>query len=103
MFEQANFDLDDTVEVIGMQHKLFDEGIFAFVRLSAGISLSSTDIMEHCKSIASYKWPQHVEIWPSDQELPLTRSTKVDKLKLVELAGPIIENLRTAGKWDTKV
>jgi acyl-CoA synthetase (AMP-forming)/AMP-acid ligase II len=92
----------DVVEVIGIKHQLFDEGIFAFVRPLAGRSLSSEDVMEHCKTIASYKRPQHVEIWPSDQELPLTRSTKVDKLKLVELAGPIVENLRDKGMWDAK-
>jgi fatty-acyl-CoA synthase len=90
----------DVVEVIGMEHALFDEGIFAFVRPGAGIHLTSQDVMEHCKSIASYKRPQHVEIWPQDKELPLTRSTKVDKLKLMGLAGSIIEKLRTNGNWD---
>ena len=90
----------DVVEVIGMKHRLFDEGIFAFVRPVADSGLSSEDVMKHCKAIASYKRPQHIEIWPSDQELPLTRSTKVDKLKLRELAGPIVENLRSKGKWD---
>ncbi|MBT8356304.1 MAG: hypothetical protein KJO61_00895 [Deltaproteobacteria bacterium] len=83
-----------------MKHQFFDEGILAFVRPDAGISLSSEEVMEHCKSIASYKRPQHVEIWPADKELPLTRSTKVDKLKLMELAGPIVENLRNKGRWD---
>jgi len=92
----------DTVEVIGMKHELFDEGIFAFVRPSKDVPLTSAGVMEHCKSIASYKRPQHVEIWPFDKELPLTRSTKVDKLKLTALADPIVENLRKAGKWDAK-
>ena len=86
--------------MIGVKHQLFDEGIFAFVRPFADISLNSEEVMEHCKGIASYKRPQHVEIWPFDQELPLTRSTKVDKLKLMELADPIVENLRNKGKWD---
>ncbi len=90
----------DVVEVIGMKHQLFDEGIFAFVRPLAGSSLNSADVMEHCRSIASYKRPQHVEIWPSARELPLTRSTKVDKLKLAELASSIVEELRSKGKWD---
>ena len=90
----------DVVEVIGMKHKLFDEGIFAFVRPASDIKLSSEAVMAHCKSIASYKRPQHVEIWPSDKELPLTRSTKVDKLKLMEAALPVINSLRDKGKWD---
>jgi fatty-acyl-CoA synthase len=90
----------DVVEVIGVKHRLFDEGIFAFVRPLAGVRLTSEDVMEHCKAIASYKRPQHIEIWPFGQALPLTRSTKVDKLKLMELAGPIVERLRDEGKWD---
>ena len=88
------------VEVIGMKHQLFDEGIIAFVRPFPNTSLSREDVMEHCKAIASYKRPQHVEIWPSNKELPLTRSTKVDKLKLIEQAQSIIEQLRKEGKWD---
>jgi acyl-CoA synthetase (AMP-forming)/AMP-acid ligase II len=90
----------DVVEVVGMQHQLFDEGIIAFVRPFPNTSLNSEEVMEHCKAIASYKRPQHVEIWPSDKELPLTRSTKVDKLKLIEQAQSIIERLRNEGKWD---
>jgi hypothetical protein len=62
------------------------------------------DIIQGAVSIEELmnKRPQHVEIWPCDQELPLTRSTKVDKLKLVELAGPIVEDLRNNGKWDAR-
>ena len=90
----------DTAEVIGMKHELFDEGIMAFVRPSKGAAVTAGDVMDHCKSIASYKRPQHVEIWPSDKELPLTRSTKVDKLRLTALAGPIVEKLRKEGGWD---
>ncbi len=97
----AQIDGVDVVEVIGMKHKLFDEGIFAFVRPFSDTNLKSQVVMEHCKAIAAYKRPQHIEIWPPDKELPLTRSTKVDKLKLVELAGPIVEDLRRKGKWDT--
>ncbi len=93
----------DMVDVIGMKHELFDEGIFAFVRPSKGASLTGEDVMEHCKAIASYKRPQHVEIWPFDKELPLTRSTKVDKLKLAALAHPIVDNLRKTGKWGPKM
>lgn len=90
----------DVVEVIGMKHQLFDEGIFAFVRPVAGKHLNSDDVMKHCLSIASYKRPQHVEIWPPDKELPLTRSTKVDKLKLMKMADAVVEDLRINGKWD---
>lgn len=92
----------DVVEVIGLKHELFDEGIFAFVRPTPEAQLNGGQVMEHCKAIASYKRPQHVEIWPAKKELPLTRSTKVDKLALVELAGPIVEELRSRGMWDAQ-
>jgi non-ribosomal peptide synthetase component E (peptide arylation enzyme) len=57
-------------------------------------------VMEHAKKIASYKRPQHVEIWPAGKDFPITRSTKVDKLALKEAAKIIIEDLRRQGKWD---
>jgi fatty-acyl-CoA synthase len=88
-------------EVVGMPHRVFDEGIFAFVRPVAGISLSPEAVMDYCKSIAAYKRPLHVEIWPADKLFPLTRSTKVDKMALKELAAGYIKELREKGKWDT--
>ncbi len=90
----------DVVDVMGMKHYLFDEGIFAFVRPKQGKELTSEAVLAHCKTIAAYKRPLHVEIWPSDEEFPLTRSTKVDKIRLMEKAETIIENLRQEGKWD---
>lgn len=96
----AKMDGVDTVEVVGMKHTLFDDGIFAFVKPRPGVALSSEAVMDHCRSIASYKRPQHVEIWPADKPFPLTRSTKVDKLALKKLAEPIIESLRKKGEWD---
>jgi len=91
----------DVAEVVGMPHRVFDEGIFAFVRPVAGISLTPEAVMDYCKSIAAYKRPQYVEIWPADKLLPLTRSTKVDKLALKELAAEVIKGLREKGKWDS--
>jgi fatty-acyl-CoA synthase len=96
----AGLDGVDTVEVIGMPHKLTDEGIFAFVRPTKGAVITPELIMEHCQNIASYKRPQHVEIWPADKDFPLTRSTKVDKLELQQIAESIVEELRSDGKWD---
>jgi acyl-coenzyme A synthetase/AMP-(fatty) acid ligase len=86
-----------------MTHTLFDEGIFAFVRPSPGTDLRREDVMDHCKSIASYKRPQHIEIWPADRDLPLTRSAKVDKMALIELAENIVEDLRKNKQWDADV
>ena len=90
----------EVAEVIGKKHAVFDEGIFAFVRPEKDADLDADAVMKHCKAIASYKRPLHVEIWPADKEFPLTRSTKVDKIELEKLADPIIEKLRAGGKWD---
>jgi len=90
----------EMAEVIGKPHAVFDEAIFAFVRLAKDANLEAAAIRDHCKTIAAYKRPLHVEIWPADKEFPLTRSTKVDKLALSKLADPIIEELRANGKWD---
>ncbi|MBN1253379.1 MAG: acyl--CoA ligase [Bacteroidales bacterium] len=90
----------DQVDVIGVKHKIFDEGIFAFVKPKKDENLNAEEIMEHCKNIASYKRPQHIELWPVDKDFPITRSTKIDKLELQKEAILIVENLRTQGKWD---
>jgi len=90
----------DQVDVVGVKHKIFDEGIFAFVKPKADVELTPEEIMEHCTSIASYKRPQHVEIWPADKPFPITRSTKVDKLELKKEADVIVEELRKNGNWD---
>jgi hypothetical protein len=41
-----------------------------------------------------------VEILPADAELPITRSTKVDKLALRKRAEEIVVRLRQEGKWE---
>ena len=74
--------------------------IFAFVKPKLETELTSEEILEHCSNIASYKRPQHVEIWPVDKLFPTTRSTKVDKLELKKEADIIVEELRKNGKWD---
>ncbi len=92
----------DQVDVVGVKHKIFDEGIFAFVKPKAGVELLPEEIMEHCKNIAAYKRPLHVEIWPADKDFPITRTTKIDKLVLKEQAEKIVEKLRKKGKWDAE-
>ncbi len=96
----AAMDGVDLVDVVGMKHYLFDEAIFAFVRPKPGNDLTMEAVLAHCKSIAAYKRPLHVEIWPTGEEFPLTRSTKVDKIRLMEKADTIIKDLRQQGKWD---
>ncbi len=91
----------DVVDVVGVKHNIFDEGIFVFVRPKKGEALSAEEVIEHCQGIASYKRPQHVEVWPEDKEFPLTRVAKVDKKELKVLAETIVEDLRKQGKWDS--
>ncbi len=90
----------DQVDVVGIKHKIFDEGIFAFVKPKKDVELMPDEIHEHCKNIAAYKRPQHVEIWPADVDFPITRTTKIDKLILKEKAEIIVKELRAQGKWD---
>ena len=88
--------------VVGIKHKLFDEGIFAFVRPDRGTSLTPKSLQEHCREIASYKRPQHFEIWPAEEPFPLTRVAKVDRLQVKVQAEKVVENLREEGGWDGK-
>ncbi|HOP69775.1 MAG: class I adenylate-forming enzyme family protein [Dethiobacteria bacterium] len=91
----------DLVDVVGVSHKIYDEGIFAFVRPKKGVELTAEEILEYCaQGIAAYKRPQHVEIWPADKDFPLTRVAKVDKKELKVLAEAIVEKLRQEGRWD---
>ena len=96
----AQLDGVDMVEVVGIEHEVFDEGIVAFVREKPGADLTAEQVLAHCEGIASYKRPQHIVIWPAGQEFPLTRVAKVDKLALKAAAEPIITQLRAKGGWD---
>jgi len=92
----------DVADVEGLPHEIFGEGIFAFVHPKVGIPISPAKVMEHCKQIASYKRPVHVEIWEAEKPFPLTRSAKVDKLEMARLAGEVVERLRGRGGWDVE-
>jgi len=87
-------------EVVGVPHRLFDEGIIAFVQPKKGVDLTREEIMQHCQDIAAYKRPQHIIMWPEDEPFPLTRVAKIDKVELRKKALEIIEMLREDGKWD---
>ena len=90
----------DQVDVVGVKHMIFDEGIFAFVKPMPGTNLKPEEIHEHCKNIAAFKRPQHVEIWPVDKDFPITRTTKIDKMVLAKEAENIVHDLRKKGQWD---
>jgi acyl-CoA synthetase (AMP-forming)/AMP-acid ligase II len=96
----ARMDGVASVEVVGMPHEIFDEGIFAFVQPAAGATVSVDQVMSHCRQIAAYKRPQHVVIGEAGDAFPLTRTAKVDKLALKDRAADIIAALRRDGGWD---
>ena len=86
--------------VVGIKHKLFDEGIFAFVRPDKENPLTPESLAAHCRAIASYKRPQHFELWPAEKPFPLTRVAKVDRLQVKAQAEEIVGRLRENGEWD---
>lgn len=88
------------VYLVGVFHKVFDEGIFGFVKPNPGVEISEDEILRHCMEIAAYKRPQHVEIWPFDKPFPMNRLSKIDRQALKILAEGKIEALRNLGKWD---
>ncbi len=98
----ARMDGVAAAEVVGMPHELFDEGIFAFVRLENGATITAEQVMNHCRQIAAYKQPQHVAICAAGEDFPLTRSAKVDKLALMARAADMIAALRQDGAWDRR-
>lgn len=89
-------------EVVGVKHALYDEGIMALVALEPGINISSEEIIKHCKGIAAYKRPQHVEILKNGQNFPVNKNGKVDKNALVQMAEDITVQLRKHHQWDAK-
>lgn len=87
-------------DVVGVPHALFEEGIIAFVKPHPGVALSVEELVQHCSSMAAYKRPLHIEILRDEEELPVTRTAKIDKLVLQQRALMIVERLRAEGKWD---
>jgi len=86
--------------VVGLGHEIFSEGILAFVKPKPGAKITAEEVMEHCKGMASYARPLHVEIFTDP--FPMTRVNKVDYLALKETGVKIVEKLRSQGGWDKK-
>jgi len=69
------------VAVIGEPHKKWGESVHAIIRLEEGSSVTSQEIIEHCrKQIAGYKCPRHVTF--RKQHFPLTGVGKIKKDEL---------------------
>ena len=87
-------------QVIGLPHEVFVDGVFAFAQPKAGEDLKPEEILEYCRSLAAYKRPIHIEIWPTDEPFPTNRVGKVDVPAMIEKGEKIVEKLRAEGKWD---
>lgn len=86
-------------EVIGVKHRLYDEGVFAFVLPRKGWKVEAGAVMVHCKSLAAYKRPQYVKVL-EEPGFPLNKNGKVDKNALLQQAESIVAELRIQGGWD---
>jgi fatty-acyl-CoA synthase len=70
--------------VVGLPDARLAEVAVAFVQLAAGATLAERDVIEHCRGrVASFKIPRHVRFV---DELPMTSTGKVQKVKLRERA-----------------
>ena len=86
--------------VVGCNHAVYSEGVVAFIEKKPGVSLSTDELQEHAKELASYMRPQMYYIFEPGQ-LPLNRVAKTDYLELQNLASEEVEKLRAKGGWDS--
>ena len=87
------------VEVLGVKHNIFDEGIFAFALPQSGITINTEELIEHCKGLVAYKRPTYIKVW-DEGEFPMTNNGKPDKKILAAKAEEIVAGLRPRGLWD---
>jgi fatty-acyl-CoA synthase len=85
--------------VVGHEHRIWGEGILAFVEKRPGADLSEPELRRHARSLTSYMRPLHYVI-VEPGTMPLNRSAKVDVLKLQQQAKQEVERLRERGRWD---
>jgi acyl-CoA synthetase (AMP-forming)/AMP-acid ligase II len=87
------------VGVVGHEHRIWSEGIIAFVEKRAGAELSEADLKRHARSLTSYMRPLHYVILEPGS-MPLNRTAKVDIVQLQERAREEVRKLRERGRWD---
>jgi len=74
----------DVAAVVGLPDARLSEVAVAFVQLAPGATLTEAGVIEHCRGrVASFKIPRHVVFV---EELPMTSSGKIQKVKLRERA-----------------
>lgn len=88
-----------SVGVVGHEHRIWSEGIIAFVEGLPGAELREADLKKHARSLTSYMRPLHYVILEPGA-MPLNRTAKVDVVKLQEMARAEVARLRDRGRWD---
>jgi acyl-CoA synthetase (AMP-forming)/AMP-acid ligase II len=87
------------VGVAGHEHRLWSEGIVAFVERQPGAVLTAAELRKHARRLAGYMRPLHYVILEPGT-MPLNRSAKVDVVRLQEMARMEVAKLRKRGRWD---
>lgn len=87
------------VGVVGHEHRLWSEGIIAFVEKRPGADLSEAELRRHARGLTSYMRPLHYVLLEPGT-MPLNRTAKVDVVKLQEMAAEEVRKLRARGRWD---
>jgi len=88
------------VGVVGHPHKIWSEGIIAFVEKRAGAELTEAELRKHGRGLTSYMRPLHYVILEPGG-MPLNRMAKVDITQLQEWAKAEVAKLRERGRWDS--
>jgi len=84
---------------VGHEHRIWSEGIIAFVEKRPGAELTEAELRKHARSLTSYMRPLHYVILEPGT-MPLNRTAKVDIVKLQEMAKEEVARLRERGRWD---
>ena len=67
-----------------------------FIDLKPNQHLTEEQLNQACKGMAAYKRPSHVVF----HTIPLNRVSKIDYVKLKQMAQEQVHKLREEGKWD---
>jgi len=87
------------VGVVGHKHRIWSEGIVAFVEKRPGAEISDVELRKHARLLTSYMRPLHYVVLEPGA-MPLNRTAKVDVAKLQEMAKDEVQKLRERGRWD---
>ncbi|MCA9231030.1 MAG: AMP-binding protein, partial [Planctomycetales bacterium] len=84
---------------VGASHHVFSEAVVLFIEMKPEIQLTREQLEQHALGIASFMRPLHYVLLEPGA-FPLNRISKIDYVKLSELAQQETEQLRAQGGWD---